>query len=100
MCQDVSRQPVTPFIVERLRGFVSCARWFIKSIGHNSESEKMLFKSRNINAKRPLVDLPLQPSAELSAEKSAKADEEDGAKPKFIETKKVTKLLILFKMID
>lgn len=75
----------------------------MKSIGHNRESEEILFKSRNRSVKQPLLDdLLLQPSKEVSAEKSPKTDEEDGAKPKLSETRKVTpntKLLVLFRMM-
>lgn len=56
-----------------------------------------------MNFKRPFnADPPLQPNKDVSTEKSLKADEEDGAKPKLSETRKVTqntRLLILFRMM-
>lgn len=63
-----------------------------------------MFESPNINVERPFIDeLPLQPNKEVSVEKSIKTDEEDGAKPKLSETRKVTRntrlSLILFRMM-
>lgn len=40
----------------------------------------------------PLL-FPVQPNKEVSVEKSFKIDEEDGAKPKLTETKKVNNFL-------
>lgn len=37
-----------------------------------------------------IAELPLQPNKEVSMEKFFKTDEEDGAKPKPLETRKVT----------
>lgn len=59
-------------------------------------------ESRNMNTERPFIDdLPLQPNKEVSAEKSLKTDEEDGAKLKLSERKvtRDTRLLILFRMM-
>lgn len=56
------------------------------------EERRFFFESLNTNIERPFNDdLPLQPNKDVSAEKSVKTDEEDGAKPKLSETRKVTR---------
>lgn len=52
-----------------------------------------MFESGNINTHRPFIDRlpPPQPNKDVSVEKSLKADEEDGAKPKLSDTRKVNR---------
>lgn len=53
-----------------------------------------------MNVNQPVNNtLPLQPNKEVSVEKSFKIDEEDAAKPKLTETRKVTPLFTSFMMV-
>lgn len=56
--------------------------------------------NKNMNVNQPVNNtLPLQPNKEVSVEKSFKIDEEDSAKPKLTETRKVTPLFTSFMMV-